>query len=391
MKDPSEYSIVGTPRSDVDLSDLMTGAVEFGLDKRLPGMLYAVIEKAPTYGGRPRSIDGSRALAVPGVREVVEITPLNNPILMVAGVAVVADNSWAAMKGREALIVEWADGPHPDESSDSLRAQFERLTLGTGEVIRDNGDVDAALASAAQTLNAVYEVPFLYHASMEPMNCVADVRADSCEIWAPTQAPGGCLGLAALITGLPRDSITVHMMRTGGGFGRRLMSDFAAEAVFISQAVGNPVQVLWTREDDMRHGYYRPAGLYRLSGGNRRETGTLIAWQEHASTTSRNAFRGDEDTAAETEVFADALPGAVGAELSARLFTGRDQRAHGRAARPRKERQHVRAAVFPGRDRAGGREGPGRDPTRDHWTAAGASVSGSRGTDVQHGAAAHGP
>lgn len=310
LKDPSQYSIVGTPRSDVDLAALVTGAVEFGFDKKVPGMLYAVIEKAPTYGGRPRAIDAGRALAVPGVRDVVEIEPMDNPIFMVAGVAVVADSSWAAIKGRQALSVEWADGAHPDESSDSLRAQFERLTLGTGQIIRDDGDVDAALASAAQTLDAVYEVPFLYHASMEPMNCVADVRSDSCEIWAPTQAPGGCVGLAARITGLPRESITVHMMRTGGGFGRRLMSDFAAEAVFLSKSVGHPVQVLWTREDDMRHGYYRPAGLYRLRAGLD-EQGTLIAWQEHASTTSRHAFRGEEDTAAETEVFPDALPGAV--------------------------------------------------------------------------------
>ena len=310
LKSPEQYSIVGTPRRDVDIESIVTGVVEYGLDKKLPGMLYAVIEKAPTYGGRPRSIDSSRALAVPGVREVVEITPLANPVYLLAGVAVVADSSWAAMKGREALQIEWEDGPHPEESSDSLRAQFERLTMETGDVVRDDGDVDSALADAAQTLDAVYEVPFLYHASMEPMNCVADVRADGCEIWAPTQVPGGCQFLAAQVTGLPPGSITVHMQRVGGGFGRRLMADYAAEAAFVSKAVGNPVQVLWTREDDMRHGYYRPAGLYRLSAGID-DDGLLVAWKEHASTTSRHAFRGDEDTAEETEVFPDELPGAV--------------------------------------------------------------------------------
>jgi isoquinoline 1-oxidoreductase beta subunit len=310
LKNPAHYRIVGTPRRDVDLDGIITGATEFGLDTKIPGMLYAVIEKPPTFGGRVRSVDSSRALAVPGVREVVEITPLQNPAYLVAGVAVVAENTWAAMKGRDALRVEWEDGPYPDESTESLRAQFEQATLESGDIIRDDGDADAALADAATTLDAVYEVPFLYHASMEPMNCIADVREDRCEIWAPTQVPGSCRGLGALITGLPREKVTVHMLRCGGGFGRRLRADYASEAVFVSRAIGKPVQVVWTREDDIRHGYYRPAGLYRIRAGID-DAGVLVAWKEHASTTSRHAFRGDEDTAAETEVFPDALPAAV--------------------------------------------------------------------------------
>jgi isoquinoline 1-oxidoreductase beta subunit len=310
LKDPDQYRIVGTPRKDVNIKEIVTGAGVFGLDKKVPGMLYAVIEKAPTYGGSVKSIDSSRTLQVPGVREVVEIEPMSRKVYMVAGVAVVADNTWAAMKGRDALRVEWNDGEHPDESSESLRAQFERLTLETGEIIRDDGDVDAALSGAAKTLDAVYEVPFLYHAAMEPMNCVADVHDGSCEIWAPTQVPGACQGLAAALTGIPPEKIKVHMTRVGGGFGRRLMADYAAEAVFVSKAVGKPVQVVWTREDDMRHGYYRPAGLYRVSAGVDTD-GKIVAWKEHVSTTSRHGFRGDEDTAAETEVFPDALPAAV--------------------------------------------------------------------------------
>jgi isoquinoline 1-oxidoreductase beta subunit len=310
LKDPAEYRIIGTPRSDVDLADIVTGSTEYGLDLRIEGMLYAVLERAPTFGGRVRSFDASRARGVPGVRDVVEVKPLRNPAFMAGGVAVVADSTWAAMKGREALIVEWEPGPHANESTESLRAQFERLTLETGDIIREEGDVDGALAGAATRLQAVYEVPFLYHATMEPMNCVAHVRDGQCEIWAPTQVPGMCLALAAATTGLPRASITVHMVRTGGGFGRRLMADYAAEAASVSQSVGAPVQVVCTREDDVRHGYYRPAGLYRLSAGMD-GAGELIAWKEHVSTTSRHAFRGDEDTAAETEVFPDALPGAV--------------------------------------------------------------------------------
>ena len=286
LKDPREFTIIGTPRRDVDIQSIITGATEYGLDTRVPGMLYAVIERAPTFGGRVRSVDAKRARAVPGVRDVVEVTPLDNPAFMAGGVAVVADNTWAAIKGRDALVVEWEDGPHADESSESLRAQFEWLTLETGDIIRDDGDVDAALAGAATRLDAVYEVPFLYHATLEPMNCVADVRDDRCEIWAPTQVPGMCLALAAAATGLPRESASV------------------------SQAVRSPVQVVFTREDDMRHSYYRPAGLYRLSAGVD-ASGELIAWKEHVSTTSRHAFRGDMDTAAETEVFPDALPAAA--------------------------------------------------------------------------------
>jgi len=310
LKDPRQYTIIGTPRRDVDIEGIVTGATEFGLDTKVPGMLYAVLERAPTFGGRVGSVDASRARAVPGVRDVIEVTPFDNPAFMAGGVAVVAENTWAAIKGRDALLVEWEDGPHADENTESLRSQFERLTLETGEAIRDDGDVEAALAGAATRLDAVYEVPFLYHATLEPMNCVADVRDDSCEIWAPTQVPGMCLALAAAVTGLPRESVTVHMLRSGGGFGRRLMADYAAEAAFISQAVGSPVQVVFTREDDMRHGYYRPAGMYRLGAGID-VSGQLIAWKEHVSTTSRNAFRGDDDTAAETEVFPDALPAAA--------------------------------------------------------------------------------
>ena len=310
LKDPGQFTIIGTPRRDVDIEKIVTGATEYGLDTKVPGLLYAVLERAPTFGGRVRSVDSDRARAVPGVRDIVEVAPLDNPAFMAGGVAVVADNTWAALQGREALVVEWEDGPHADESSESLRAQFERLTLETGDIIRDDGAVDAALAGAATRLDAVYEVPFLYHATLEPMNCVADVRDDRCEIWAPTQVPGMCLALAAAATGLPRESITVHMLRAGGGFGRRLMADYAAEAAFVSKAVGSPVQVVFTREDDIRHGYYRPAGLYRLSAGID-AFGELIAWKEHVSTTSRHAFRGDEDTAAETEVFPDALPAAA--------------------------------------------------------------------------------
>jgi isoquinoline 1-oxidoreductase beta subunit len=214
------------------------------------------------------------------------------------------------MKGRRALSVEWLDGKHPSESSESLRAQFDEITKKEGKILRDDGDVDAAIAGATKKIEAVYEVPFLSHAPLEPMNCVADVREDSCEIWAPTQVPGGARGLAAAITGLPPEKITVHMMRAGGGFGRRLVQDFAAEAVYLSGKVKQPVQVLWTREDDMRHDYYRPAGFHRLRAGID-ENGDLVAWHVHTATTSRYKFRMAEEPAETTEVFPDAFPAQI--------------------------------------------------------------------------------
>lgn len=310
LKNPKDYRIIGKPQKGTDNFEIVTGLLKYGIDTKVPDMLYAVIEKPPTYGGTVIGVDDSRARAVAGVQDVVVIPPMENPMHRVAGVAVLADSTWAAMKGREALSVEWAPGKHPDESSASLTAQFETLTKQAGKIIRDDGDVDAAIAGAAKKLEVVYEVPFLSHAPMEPMNCTADVRADSCEVWAPTQVPGAAHGLAAGITGLPADKITVHMIRAGGGFGRRLVQDYAGEAVFLSAQVKRPVQVLWTREDDMRHDYFRPAGFHRLRAGID-DAGSLVAWHVHTATTSRYKFRMDNEPEETTEVFPDSIPAGL--------------------------------------------------------------------------------
>jgi isoquinoline 1-oxidoreductase beta subunit len=310
LKDPKDYRIVGQTHRNVDGADLVTGRAQFGMDVKVPGMVYAAIEKSPTFGGRVKSVDASKAMAMPGVLDVVEIEPMENPTHLIAGVAVIADSTWAAFKGRDALRVEWEDGPHPEESSESLSAQFAELTEKKGKVIRDDGDVDAALAQAAQTLEAVYEVPFLSHVPLEPMNCVADVRADRCEVWGPMQAPGTAFGLAAAITGLPENAIQVHMMRAGGGFGRRLMSDYAAEAVYLSKSAGKPVQVVWTREDDIQHDYYRPAGFHRLRAGIDGD-GNVTAWKVHTATTSRPQFAQAPEPPETTEVFPDAFPAGM--------------------------------------------------------------------------------
>ncbi len=310
VKDPKDFRIVGTSKMNIDGKDLVTGRTIFGLDVKVPGMLYAVIEKPPTFGGRVKSYDDTAAMRVAGVKHVIEVEPMEDPTHRIAGVAVVAESTWAAIKGREALNVAWEDGPRKDESTESLTAQFDRLTQQEGKVLRDDGDVDAALADAKTTLNAVYEAPFLSHSPMEPMNCVADVRSDRCEVWAPTQVPGTVHRLAQGITGLPPQAIVVHQIRCGGGFGRRLMADYAAEAVFLSKTVGAPVQVVWSREDDMRHDYYRPAGFHRLRAAVN-DDGNLIAWHVHTSTTSRYEFRGSEEPAESTEVFPDAFPAGL--------------------------------------------------------------------------------
>jgi len=307
LKDPGAFRIVGTPRRNVDAERIVTGSERFGCDVKVPGMRHAVIEKSPVFGARVRRFDDARARAVPGVLDVIEIPPMDNPTHRVSGVAVVADSTWAAMRGREALVVEWEEGPHKNESSQGLREQFDRLTRERGKVLRDDGDVDAAIAAAERALEAVYEVPFLAHAPMEPMNCVADVRADRCEIWGPMQTPGRARGLAAAITGLSPEKIAVHMMRAGGGFGRRLMADNAAEAVTLSRAVGAPVQVVWTREDDLRHDYYRPAGFHRVRAGLDAE-GNIVAWHVHTATASRYRFAGSDEPPESTEVFPDAFP-----------------------------------------------------------------------------------
>jgi isoquinoline 1-oxidoreductase beta subunit len=310
LKKPVDYRVVGKPRNSIDAPDIVTGQIKFGIDIKVPGMLYAVIEKSPVFGGKVKSFDVTRAKAVPGVRDVIEVEPMANPTHRVAGVAVLADSTWAAIKGREALDVDWDPGPKPDESSKKLSETFDRVTQEKGKVLRDDGDVDAALAGAARRIDAVYEVPFLSHAPLEPMNCVADVRESTCEIWAPMQAPGSAFELAVQITGLPPQAITVHLSRGGGGFGRRLMSDYVAEAVFLSKAAGAPVQVVWTREDDMRHDFYRPAGMHRMSAGIDGDN-NLVAWKNHTATTSRYSFAQRQEPPETTEAFPDAFPAGI--------------------------------------------------------------------------------
>jgi CO/xanthine dehydrogenase Mo-binding subunit len=258
LKDASTFGIIGTSPPLVDTPDIVTGRAAFGIDSRTPGMRFATVVRCPVFGGSLESFDDARAREVPGVEDVVSVS---------AGVAVVATNTWAAFKGAEALEITWDPGDFSMGSQEISDLFRELAASGEGAVARNDGDAKGTLERSARRVSAVYEVPFLAHATMEPMNCTADVRSDRCEVWAPTQSPQGVLGAAARLTGLPEDRITVHVTRMGCGWGRRSQTDFVQDALETSMAVGAPVQVVWTREEDMRHDLYRPAARVELEGG----------------------------------------------------------------------------------------------------------------------------
>lgn len=296
LKSRAQFRIIGTSRRSVDVPAIVTGKTAFGIDVRVPGMLFASIERSPLFGGRLVRVNDAVARAVPGVRAVIPIDAdalpefEENSPKMPNGVAVLADSTWAAMRGRRALSVEWDGRGGEAESTAAMRLHAEQLAAGAPRVVRRNdGDFEAAFATASSRLEAVYEVPFLAHATMEPMSCTARLTGNRLEIWAPTQNPQGARRAAADATGLAPDDITVHVVRMGGGFGRRFYSDFVAEAAYLAKASGRPVQALWTREDDMRHGFYRPAGYHlmraALDGG-----GHITAWSQHLVNASRGHY-----------------------------------------------------------------------------------------------------
>lgn len=255
LKDPSQFKIIGAPHSRLDTPDKVRGKATFGIDVRVPGMLHAVVTRCPVFGGRVASFEAPRT---PGLLHVLQIS---------SGVAVVADNTWNAIQARNALKVQWDEGPHANVNSAGIRKQWEALSQQPGAVGRQDGDAAAALAGAAKKIEAVYEAPYLAHAPMEPLNSVADVRADSCEVWASTQGQSTAHQEAMRITGLRPDQVKIHTEYMGGGFGRRARSDYIADSVEISKALGVPVQVTWTREDDTQQDAYRPASYTRFFGG----------------------------------------------------------------------------------------------------------------------------
>jgi isoquinoline 1-oxidoreductase subunit beta len=289
LKNPDEFRIVGKSTPRVDVPGKVDGSAVFGLDVRAPGMLYAVVARCPVFGGKPARFEAAKAKAVSGVRDVFEI-PAHGASHSAGGIAVVADSTWAAIKGREALQVEWDRGPHGDESTESLRQQLASLCGEAGKAVRNQGDALAALQGAPTVIEAEYELPFQAHATMEPMNCTVQVGPQRAEAWVPTQGPDWAQDTIKDVTKLPADAITVHTTLMGGGFGRRYQADFVAEAAQVAkEAKGAPVKLVWTREDDMQHCFYRPASLHRLRASLDAQ-GQPSAWLHRMASTSIDAF-----------------------------------------------------------------------------------------------------
>jgi isoquinoline 1-oxidoreductase subunit beta len=276
LKPASEFRLLGRSLPRLDTADQVTGRAVFGIDVQPAGVLTAVVARCPVFGGKLRSFEAAAARAVPGVKHVVQIA---------SGVAVVAEGFWAAKLGRDALKLEWDEGELATLDDAAVSARLEELSHGAGNAARKTGQ--GGVASAARTLEAVYEVPYLAHATMEPMNCTADVRPDRVTLWVPTQYQtgpkllgGGSRGVAAKHAGVGMHDVTVHTTHLGGGFGRRAETDFVAEACQISKAVGAPVKVVWSREDDTRHDQYRPAARHLLRGGLGAD-GAPLLWVHH--------------------------------------------------------------------------------------------------------------
>ncbi len=281
LKDPAEFRLIGTDVPGVDTRDKVTGKAQYGLDVVVPGMRYAVIARCPVFGGTMQGHDPSRALAVAGVLDVLEVP---------SGAAVIATSTWAAMQGRKALECRWDEGPAAGLDSNKISRQLHGRAAMAGALARNDGDAPGAIAAAARSLEATYEAPLLAHATMEPMNCVADVRPDRCEIWAPHQAPDWARGEVAGALGLPPEQVTVHTTLLGGGFGRRFLPEELIEAAQVSRLAGAPVKLVFTREDDMQRDWYRPMSVHRMAGGVNAE-GRVTGWLHRVVAPSINGQR----------------------------------------------------------------------------------------------------
>jgi isoquinoline 1-oxidoreductase subunit beta len=268
LKRPEDFKLIGTPAKRLDTPAKINGTAVYGIDARPPGVKIATLAQSPVFGGRVKSVDDKAAKAVKGVRQIVRLDD---------AVAVVADHMGAAKKGLAALKIEWDEGPHAALTTEDVARELEQATLKPGAVAQNIGDVDKAMAGAATKVEATYQVPFLAHATMEPMNCTVRVRKDGCQVWVGTQAIARAQAAAAKVAGLPLDKVVVHNHLIGGGFGRRLEADGVTRAVEIARHVDGPVKVVWTREEDIQHDMYRPYWFDRLSAGLDAK-GMPVAW-----------------------------------------------------------------------------------------------------------------
>jgi len=308
LKEPKDYRIIGTAQRQVDQAAIVTGQPLFGIDVRLPGMLYATFQKAPAYGAKLAGADIATQKAAKGVHDVYLIDGPTDPQGAVSGIAVVAGTWWAAQKARLALQATWADGPSRSQSSEHFHAQAQELSKQPPTMpIRKDGDPDAAFKGAAKVIEAQYFYPFISHATLEPQNCTASVKDGKVEIWAPTQNPEPGRDLIVRTLKVKPEDVTIHMMRCGGGFGRRLSNDYMVEAAVIAERAGVPVKLLWSREDDMAHDFYRPAGYHFFKAGLD-GSGRLIAFRDHFISIGMNGKFSSSANLAPEEFPAFAVP-----------------------------------------------------------------------------------
>ncbi|MFC0349132.1 molybdopterin cofactor-binding domain-containing protein [Undibacterium danionis] len=315
LKDPAHYKLIGSRIGGVDNAALMTGKPLFGIDVKVPGMLYAVYEKSPAFGGKVISANLEAIKALPGVRDAFIIEGTDNLNSLMPGVAIIAESTWASFSARKQLKVVWDEGQVVNESWDDFSAKAQALSKQTGAIgLRKDGDVNVALAKAAKTVEASYSYPFISHASIEPQNCTAWYKPEdgSLELWVPTQNPAAGQAIVTNILKIPKEKITLHMTRSGGGFGRRLSADYVIEAAAIAMKVKAPVKLTWSREDDMRHDHYRAGGFHFLRGGVDAK-GKLTAWHNHFVTFANRVMRDGKSV----------LQPGSGASLSGEEFPGR--------------------------------------------------------------------
>ena len=303
LKDESTFKIIGKSVVDPDKAKIVIGRQQFGIDVKVPGMRYAVFQKGPVFDAEVRTANVDEIKAMPGVSQVLVLKGAQRQLEgppgqpgpgiddgLRGGVAIVADTWWRAQKARRKLLVEWEEGPHANDSTTAFDARARQLLAQPAEgVVRVDGDPDGALAVAAKVVRASYSYPFISHVPMEPQNCVASYKHGKVEIWAPTQNPGaGCKGVAKAL-GIEPGDVTIHMIRCGGGFGRRLANDYMIEASVISKEIGAPVKVLWAREDEIQHDFYRPGGYHNLSAGLNAGH-KLVVWHNHFAGFARNEY-----------------------------------------------------------------------------------------------------